>query len=42
MPLGRNAHHRETSQPMSIVNQLTGFQITQAATEAKHASNQTY
>ena len=39
--LNRNPYHRETSQPISIVNQMIVFQITRATTEENLAVNQT-
>ena len=41
MTLNRNPHHRETTRTISIVNQLTGFQVMRATTEEDYAGNQT-
>ena len=41
MLLNRNPYYRETSQPISIVNQMIVFQITRATTEENLAGNQT-
>ena len=41
MLLNRNPYYRETSQPISIVNQMIVFQIIRATTEENLAGNQT-
>ena len=41
MLLNRNPYYRETSQPISIVNQMIVFQIMRATTEENLAENQT-
>ena len=41
MLLNRNPYYRETSQPISIVNQMIVFQIMRATTEENLAGNQT-
>ena len=41
MLVNRNPHHRETSQMISNVNHLTGFQVRRATTEGSYTDNQT-
>ena len=41
MLLNRNPYYRETSQPISIVNQMIVFQIMRATTEENLVGNQT-
>ena len=35
------SYHRETSQSISVLNQLTGFQLMQSTTEGNYAGNHT-
>ena len=39
--LNRNPHHRETSQPISIINHLTGFRVMRATTLGIYVGNRT-
>ena len=41
MPLNRKPHQKETSQLISIVNQLTGFRVMRVTTRGNYTGNQT-
>ena len=40
-PLNKNPHHRETSQPINIVNHLTSFEVMRTTTEGIYVGNRT-